>query len=126
MTAPPPHDPALRLALRALTCQRAALRHDRRTRRTETTLAHWARARSIPLTRAARTQHPLAKQLRQHLRAAARARRQRDHLLPALAAARAFSVHATRAKLRVALIFVYDTPVAPLLDSLAHDLRRLR
>lgn len=85
MTSPPPHDAALRLALRALTWQRAALRYDRRARRTESTLAHWARARAIPLSRATRTQHPLAKQLHQHLRAAARARRQRDRLLPALA-----------------------------------------
>lgn len=123
-TVTPGGDDALKLALRCLTHYRAALRHDRRARRTETTLARWARAHKLSLVRATRTRHPLAQELHQHLRAAARARRQRDRLLPALAATPATTPTGFRAKLRVALIFVDPgTPAATLLDSLAHDLR---
>ncbi|ANP45996.1 hypothetical protein [Candidatus Viadribacter manganicus] len=122
----PPPDAALHLALRALAHHRAARHHDHHSRATEVALAHWARARAISLSRATRSQHPLAQELRQHLRTAVRARRQRDRLLPALAAARAASLHAARAKLCVARLFVDNTRAATLLASLARDLRRLR
>ncbi|UPT63441.1 MAG: hypothetical protein M0D54_02430 [Hyphomonadaceae bacterium JAD_PAG50586_4] len=121
------NDAALRLALRALTLHRAALHHDRHARVTEHALAHWARAHNLPFVTACRSQHPLAKQLRAHLRTATRTRRRRDQLLPTLAATPATSIQAARAKLCVARLFIDDdTPAATLLHSLARDLRHLR
>ena len=126
MTGAPRPGTALHLARRCLAHHRAALRHDDHARAAEVALAHWARARAISLSRATRSQHPLAQELRQLLRSAARARRIRDRLVTALAAARATSLPAARAKLCVARLFVDDTHAATLLHSLARDLRRLR
>lgn len=122
----PPPDTALHLALRCLTLHRAACRHDHHARAAETALAHWARACALPFITATRSAHPRARELRHHLRAAARARRRRDRLVTALTTARAASLHAARAKLCVARLFIDNTPAATLLASLARDLRRLR
>ena len=127
MTGAPTHDAALHCALRCLTCHRAARHHDRHARGTEHALAHWARAHNLPFVTACRSAHPLAKDLRAHLHAATRTRRQRDRLLPTLAATPASTARAARAKLLVAHCFLdADTPAAALLHSLARDLRRLR
>lgn len=115
-------EPALTLALHCFEFQRAVLRHDRHASRAERAFALWARTHNISLRVAARFAHPLAKQLRQHLRQAARARRKRDKLQTALAATRATDTRAIRAKLVIALT-LDTTAAAPLLRSALGDLR---
>lgn len=119
-------DPAHRIALRALALHRAALRHDHHARNAETALADWARANTISLTAAHRTRHAYATALRAHLRGATSARYGRNQLLALLTATRATTLLGLRAKLRAALCFIDDAPIAALLHSLARDLRRLR
>lgn len=129
MTTPPSDtapDTAHRIALHCLALHRAALTHDRRARDAETALADWARAHALSLTAAYHTRHAHAAALRTHLRAAVRARHRRNQLLAPLAATRATTLIGLRAKLRAALCFIDDTPVAALLHSFARDLRRLR
>ena len=120
------NDAALHLALRTLTCHRAALHHDRRARVAEVALAHWARTHNLRLLPAARSQHPHAKALRAQRDHATRARRHRDRFQTRLAATRATDMRAIRANLAMARRLVDDPRANALLDSLARDLRRTR
>lgn len=115
-------DPAFALALHCFALHCAVLRRDRNVRETERALALWARGHAISLRVATRSAHPLARQLRAHLRQAARTRRKRDQFQIRLAATRATDTRAFRAKLMIALTL--DAPAAaPLLRSALRDLR---
>lgn len=116
------NDPCFALALRCVTLHREVLRHDRNVRKAEQALALWARGHTISLRAATRSAHPLARQLRAHLRQAARTRRKRDQFQMRFAATRATDKRAIRAKLMIALTL--DAPAAaPLLRSAVRDLR---
>ncbi|ANP46062.1 hypothetical protein [Candidatus Viadribacter manganicus] len=115
-------DPAFVLALRCFALHRAVLRHDRNVRKAEQALALWGRGHTISLRAAARSAHPLARQLRAQLRQAAHTRRKRDQSQIRLAATRATDTRAIRAKLMIALTL--DAPAAAsLLRSALRDLR---